>query len=59
MSYHNFDASYVLMRNKLGKIIVLYVGLHHKRLKTYVWVSKCLVTNLRGANQTWVPKIEA
>jgi hypothetical protein len=56
MSYHDFDASYVLMRNKIGKIIILHVGPHHKRSKTYVWVLKCLVTNLRGPNQTWVPK---
>jgi hypothetical protein len=52
MSYHNFDASYVLMRNKIGKIIVLYVGPHHKRSKVCVWVPKCLITNLRGPNQT-------
>jgi hypothetical protein len=42
MSYHDFDASYVLMRNKLGKIIALHVGPHHKRSKTCVWVPKCL-----------------
>jgi hypothetical protein len=36
MSYHNFDASYVLMRNKFGKIIALHVGPHHKRSKTCV-----------------------
>jgi hemolysin activation/secretion protein len=52
MSYHNFDASYVLMRNKLSKIIALHIGPHHKRSKTYAWVFKCLVTNLRGSNQT-------
>jgi hypothetical protein len=34
MSYHNFDASYALMRNKFGKIIALHVGPHHKRSKT-------------------------
>jgi hypothetical protein len=56
MSYHNFDASYVLMRNKIGKIIALHVGPHHKRLKTCVWVPKYL---LRGPNQTWVPKTKA
>jgi hypothetical protein len=59
MSYHDFDAYYVLMRNKFGKIIALQVGPHHKRSKTCVWVSKCLVTNLRGSNQTWIPKIKA
>jgi hypothetical protein len=47
MSYHNFDASYVLMRNKLEKIIDLHVGTHHKRSKTCVWVLKCLITNLK------------
>jgi hypothetical protein len=47
MSYHNFDASYVLMRNKFGKNIVLHVGSHHKRSKTCVCVPKCLVTNLK------------
>jgi hypothetical protein len=36
MSYHDFDASYVLMRNKLGKIIALHVGSHHKRSNTCV-----------------------
>jgi hypothetical protein len=59
MSCHYFDTSCVLMRNKIDKIIALYVGPHHKRLKTCVWVLKCLVTNLRGPNQTWVPKIKA
>jgi hypothetical protein len=47
MSYYDFDASYVLMKNKIGKIVALHVGPHHKRSKTCVWVSKCLVTNLR------------
>jgi cell division protein FtsB len=59
MSYHDFDASYVLMRNNLGKIITLHVGPHHKRSKTCVWVPNCLVTNVKGPNQTWVPKIQA
>jgi hypothetical protein len=36
ISYHDFDASYVLMRNKFGKIIALHVGPHHKRSKTCV-----------------------
>jgi hypothetical protein len=59
MSYHEFDASYVLMRNKYGKVVALYVGPHHKRPKTCVWVPKCLVTNLRGPNQSWVHKNQA
>jgi hypothetical protein len=36
MSYHDFDTSYVLMRNKLEKIITLHVRPHHKRSKTCV-----------------------
>jgi hypothetical protein len=51
MSYHDFDASYLLMRNKCGKIITLYVGPHYKRSKTCVWVQKSLVTNMRGHKQ--------
>jgi hypothetical protein len=36
ISYHDFDASYVLMRNKIDKIIALHVEPHHKRSKTCV-----------------------
>jgi hypothetical protein len=59
MSYHDFDASYVLMRNKFGKIVALYVRPHHKKSNTCVWVPKCLVTNMRGPKQIWVPKNKA
>jgi hypothetical protein len=48
MPYHAFDASYVLIKNKHGKVIPLYVGPHHKRPKTCVWVPKVLVTNMKG-----------
>jgi hypothetical protein len=56
VSYHEFDASYVLLRNKFGRIVALYVGPHHKKSKTCVWVPKCLVTNMKGPKQIWVPK---
>jgi hypothetical protein len=59
MSYNDFDSSYVLMRNKFGKIIALHVGLHYKRSKTCVWVPKYLVTKLRGPNQTWILNTKA
>jgi hypothetical protein len=36
MSYLDFDASYVLLRNKFGKIITLHVVSHHKKSKTCV-----------------------
>jgi hypothetical protein len=42
-SYHDFDASYVLMENKFGKVIALHVGPHHKRSKTCVWVPSVLL----------------
>jgi hypothetical protein len=59
MPYHAFDASYVFMRNKYGKLIALYVGPHHKRPKTCVWVPKVLVTNVKGLKKVWVPKNKA
>jgi hypothetical protein len=59
MSYQDFDASYILTRNKIGKIIALNIGPHHKMSKTYVWVPKCLVTNLKGPKQNWVRKNKA
>jgi hypothetical protein len=59
MPYHDFDASYILMKNKHGKVIALYVGPHHKRPKTCVRVPKVLVTNVKGPKQVWVPKTKA
>jgi hypothetical protein len=56
MSYHAFDASYVIMKNKYEKVITLYVGPCHKRHNTYVWVPKVLVTNMKGPKQVWLPK---
>jgi hypothetical protein len=41
-SYHEFDAFYVLMINKFGKIVTLYIGPHQKRSKTCVWVQNIL-----------------
>jgi hypothetical protein len=54
ISYHDFDASDVLMRNKFEKVVALYIGPHHKR--SNVWMLKYLVTNIRGPKQIWVPK---
>jgi hypothetical protein len=59
ISYHNFKASYVLMRNKIDKIIALHIGPHHKRHKTCVWVAKVLISNVKGSKQVWVPKNKA
>jgi hypothetical protein len=59
MSYHDYDASYALMRNKFGRVVALYVEPHHKSSKTCVWVLKCLVTNIRGPKQIWVSRNKA
>jgi hypothetical protein len=59
ISYHNFDAYYVLIRNKIGKFVALHIGPHHKRSKTYVWVLKVLVSNVRRPKQIWIPKNKA
>ena len=59
MTYHDFDASYVLMKNKFGRVIAKYVGPRNKKSKTCVWVPKSLVTNVRGPKQIWVPKTKA
>jgi hypothetical protein len=59
ISYHEFDTFYVLMRNKFGRIVILYVGPHHKRSKACVWVPKYLINNLKGPKQIWVPKNNA
>jgi hypothetical protein len=59
MPYHAFDASYVLMKNKHGKVIALYIGPHHKRSKTCVWVPNVLVSNMKGPKQVYVPKNKA
>jgi hypothetical protein len=58
ISFKTFDASYVLT-NKSGKVVAKYVGAKHKGLKTYVWVPKVLVSNVKGPKTVWVPKNKA
>jgi hypothetical protein len=58
ISFKTFDASYVLT-NKSGKIVAKYVGGKHKGSKTCVWVSKVLVSNVKGPKAVWVPKNKA
>jgi hypothetical protein len=58
ISFKTFDASYVLT-NKLGKVVVKYVGAKHKDSKTCVWVPKVLVSNVKGPKTVWVPKNKA
>jgi hypothetical protein len=58
ISFKTFDASYVLT-NKSGKVVAKYVGGKHKGSKTYVWVPKVLVSNVKGPKTVWVPKNKA
>jgi hypothetical protein len=58
ISFKTFDASYVLT-NKSSKVVAKYVGGKHKGSKTYVWVPKVLVSNVKGPKTVWVPKNKA
>jgi hypothetical protein len=58
VSFKTFDASYVLT-NKSGKVVAKYVGGKHKGSKTCVWVSKVLVSNVKGPKTICVPKNKA
>jgi hypothetical protein len=58
VSFKTFDASYVLT-NKSGKIVAKYIRGKHKGSKTYVWVPKVLVSNVKGPKTVWVPKNKA
>jgi hypothetical protein len=58
ISFKTFDASFVLT-NKSGKVVAKYVGGRHKSPKTYVWVSKVHVSNVKGPKTIWVPKNKA
>jgi hypothetical protein len=53
LSYHTFDTSYVLTR-KSSKVVAKYVGPRHNKTKSYVWVPKAVVTNMRGPDSSWV-----
>jgi hypothetical protein len=55
MSYHTFDASYVLTQ-KTSKVVAKYVEPRHKNTKTCVLVPKVLVINVRRPKPIWVPK---
>jgi hypothetical protein len=58
LSFKTFDASYVLT-SKSGRVVPKYVGGRHKSPKTCVWVSKVLISNVKGPKTIWVPKDKA
>jgi hypothetical protein len=47
ISFKTFDASFVLT-NKSSKVVAKYVRGKHKSSKTCVWVTKVLVSNVKG-----------
>jgi hypothetical protein len=55
ISFKTFDASFVLT-NKLGKVVAKYVGGKHNSLKSCAWITKVLVSNVKGAKTVWIPK---
>jgi hypothetical protein len=58
ISFKTFDASFVLT-NKSSKVVAKYIEGKHKSPKTCVWVSKELVSNVKGPKTVWVPKDNA
>jgi hypothetical protein len=58
ISFKTFDASYVLT-NKSSKVVAKYVGGKHKGSKTSVWITKVLISNIKGPKTVWVPKNKA
>jgi hypothetical protein len=58
ISFKTFDVSFVLT-NKSGKVVVKYVRGKHNSPKTCVWVTKVLVSNVKGPKTVWVPKNKA
>jgi hypothetical protein len=55
ISFKTIDASFVLT-NKADKVVAKYIRGKHKSPNTCVWVSKVLVSNVRGPKTIWVPK---
>jgi hypothetical protein len=56
--FKTFDASFVLT-NKSGKLVAKYVGGQAQESKDLCWVSKVLVSNVKGPKIVWVPKDKA
>jgi hypothetical protein len=53
-----FYTDYKLTRKHRGKVVAMFV-VHHSwntKVKSYVWVSKVLVTNTQEPKYFWVPK---
>jgi hypothetical protein len=55
LSFKTFGASYVLT-SKYGRVVAKYIRGKHKSPKTYIWVPKVLVSNIKGPKTVYVPK---
>jgi hypothetical protein len=56
--FHACNTDFVLScKNK--KVVARKLGGECKGDKTYIWVSKDIVTNLVRPNKSWVPKTQA
>ena len=56
--YHACNASFAICR-KDKKVVARKLGAKWKGDKTCIWVTKTIVTNLVGPNNSWVPKTQA
>jgi hypothetical protein len=56
--FHACNTSFVLSC-KNAKVVARKLGSKCKGDKTCIWVTKFIVTNLVGPNESWVPKTQA
>jgi hypothetical protein len=56
--FHACNTDFVLSC-KNNKVVARKLGAKCKGDKTCIWVPKAIVTNLVGANKSWVPKTQA
>ena len=52
----DFNPSYVLCHASDGHVYAKFVGSSYEYIEWYIWVSKTLVTNIKGPITKWVPK---
>ena len=50
------STSYVIKKKTNGKVVAHKVGKQEKSWNHSIWVSKDVITNMKGAQMVWVPK---
>ena len=55
----DFNPSYVLCRASDGHVYAKFVGSPSEYIEWSIWVTKTLVTNIKGLITKWVPKNQA